>query len=292
MISNSATSSRLLLIDGSNLFYRAFFAITELSTHDGRPTNAVYGFIRMMRQLEREWRPSHWGVILDGGLSGERTALLPEYKAHRPAMPEKLKAQLPLFEDYMSRAGIPFEKRAGEEADDLMATLVRLGGVMSEILLVTSDKDFFQLATDRIGIVSPAKINARLGPGEIQAKIGVAPEAVVDFLALTGDTVDNIVGIPGVGPKTAALWLKQWGDWEGVFTHRNELTPVWREKLESFRDRIELNRNLIRLYDDRLPEVDWDRFRVQPESADRMLPFYEALEFESLARPLRDRQLF
>jgi len=286
------STSRLLLIDGSNLFYRAFFAITELSTRDGRPTNAVYGFIRMMRQLEREWRPSHWAVVMDGGLSIERTAVLPEYKAHRPPMPEKLRVQFPMLEEYLTRAEIHFEKHSGEEADDLMASLVRMGGGMSEILLVTSDKDFFQLATNRIGIVSPAKINARLGPAEICQKIGVAPEVVVDFLALTGDAVDNIPGIPGVGPKTAALWLGKWGNWEGILGHLDELKPVWCEKLKSCRDQVEVNRNLIRLYTDRLTEVDWDRFRVQPESADKMLPFYEAMEFESLARPLRERQLF
>jgi DNA polymerase-1 len=286
------STSRLLLIDGSNLFYRAFFAIAELSTRDGRPTNAVYGFIRMMRQLEREWRPTHWGVIMDGGRSAERTTLLPEYKAHRPPMPEKLKEQFTVWEEYLTRAGIHFEKRSGEEADDLMASLVRMGGAMSEILLVTSDKDFFQLATDRVGIVSPAKINVRLGPAEIVGKLGVAPEAVVDFLALTGDAVDNIPGVPGVGPKTAALWLGHWGNWEGILQHLEELKPVWREKLTSCRNRVEVNRNLIRLYGDRMAEVDWERFRVQPESADQMLPFYESLEFESLARPLRERQLF
>lgn len=286
------SSTRLLLIDGSNLFYRAFFAIAELSTRDGRPTNAVYGFIRMMRQLEREWRPTHWAVILDGGLSAERKELLPEYKAHRPPMPDKLKSQLPVLEEYLTRAGIHFERRPGEEADDLIASLTRLAEPLFEILLVTGDKDFFQLATERVGIVSPANIKGRLGPVEIREKFGVGPERVVDFLSLTGDAVDNIPGIDGVGPKTAALWLEKWGSWEGLLAHRDELKPAWRDKVLAFRDQVELNRKLIRLYGDRVPAVDWDLFRVQLESAERMLPFYENLEFESLARPLRDRQLF
>jgi DNA polymerase-1 len=233
------STSRLLLIDGSNLFYRAFFAITELSTRAGQPTNAVYGFIRMMRQLEREWRPSHWAVVMDGGLSAQRTAVLPAYKAHRPPMPDKLRTQFPVLEEYLTCAGIHFEKFPGEEADDLMASLVRMGGGMSDILLVTSDKDFFQLVTDRVGVVSPAKINARLGPGEICEKMGVPPEAVIDFLALTGDAVDNIPGVAGVGPKTAALWLGRWGTWEGILRHLDELKPVWREKLKSYQDQVD-----------------------------------------------------
>ena len=205
-------------MDGTAIAYRAFFAIRQLSTRAGRPTNAVYGFIRMVRQLEAAWRPSHWAVVFDGGLPAARMQLLPAYKAQREKMPDELRQQFAPIEEYLRRSAVATVRLEAQEADDAMASLTaRARADGAEVLLATSDKDLLQLVADGVAVVSPVAGGARMGPAEVEAKLGVAPGRVVEWLALTRDTADNIPGVPGVGPKTAARLLHDFGSLAGVW---------------------------------------------------------------------------
>lgn len=156
---------RLILIDGNNVLYRAFFAIRDLSTSGGRPTNAVFGFVKMLRQLRELHRPSHWMVTFDGGLPEERTELLEEYKAQRTPMPDSLREQVGVAERYLDCAGISWCRVDGQEADDVMASVLwRHAGDFDEALLATGDKDMYQLVTDAVRVVPVSGSGAPMGP--------------------------------------------------------------------------------------------------------------------------------
>ncbi|MBU0679778.1 MAG: hypothetical protein KJ626_16880 [Verrucomicrobia bacterium] len=196
--------NKLLLIDGHAFAYRAYYAIRDLSTRDGRNTNALFGFIKMVRQLEEHWKPTHWAVAFDAGLPEERVSIHSEYKANRAEMPDTLHEQFEYIEEYLGACGIMSVSISGQEADDCLATLgLRAVAEGAEVLIASSDKDLFQLVSRELSIVTPTKSNVRMGPEEVKDKTGVYPELIVPWLALVGDSSDNIPGVPGVGPKTA-----------------------------------------------------------------------------------------
>lgn len=279
---------RLLLIDGNGFFYRSFFAIRNLSTRDGRPTNALFGFIRACHQLLETLAPTHVVVAWDGGVPHARLSLVPEYKAQRPPMPDALRAQYPDIVDYLDRARIPMVRMEGEEADDVLASLsdwaVREG---SEVLMATSDKDMYQMVGDRTRIVPAAKDAALIDSDGVLEKTGVYPHQIVDWLALTGDTVDNIAGVPGMGPKTAARLLGRFESIDGLWRRMEEVEPVkLRQSLEEHREVVERNRKVVRL-DRGLPcSPGWTVMERRMEEAERMRPFYEKMEFHSLLKGL------
>lgn len=276
----------LLLLDGAALAYRAFYAIQNLSTQAGQPTNAVFGFIRMARQLAGRWHPTHWAVVFDAGLPAARMALLPTYKQQREKMPDPLRSQFPLIEEFLQRARIPALRVAGQEADDTMASLAA-HAAGAEALLATSDKDLFQIVSDRIAIVAPTAAGGRMGPAEVHAKMGVPPGRVVELLALTGDAVDNIPGVPGVGPKTAAKLLMEFGSLDGLWSHLDAVAgEKTRAALAAHRADVERNVQLIQLRTDLVERVDWETLRVQPPDVAALQNFFQTLELHSLAREL------
>lgn len=285
---------RLLLLDGANIYYRAFYAIAHLSNRNGCPTNAVYGFIRILRQLERQWHPTHQVVVFDGGIPESRKKLLPEYKAHRPPTPDLLKAQIPLIEEYLHCANIASLRVTGEEADDVFAAIaVKARGETEMISVVTSDKDICQIVTDKISIISPAKSAERLGPAEVKEKWGVDPLHICDLLALTGDSVDNIDGVEGLGPKTAARLLGEWGDVPTLLAHLDSLSSSGlREKLKNNRSKIERNMDLVRLRQDLPVECDWAAWCVKPGNREKLIAFYGKLDFSTLLSELQEQTLF
>lgn len=268
--------------------YRAFYAIQNLSTQAGQPTNALFGFIRMAGQLAARWRPTHRAVVFDAGLPAARMTLLPAYKQQREKMPDELRSQFPLIEDYLRRAGIATLRVAGEEADDTMASLAAHAlADQAETLLATSDKDLFQMVGERVAIVSPASAGERMGPAEVRAKMGVPPGQIVELLALTGDNVDNIPGVPGVGPKTAAKLLGEFGSLEKLFASLESVAgEKTRAALAAHRAEVERNVRLIRLRTDLVAGVDWDALRVQPAAAGPLREFFMAMELHSLVREL------
>ena len=287
-------SRRFVLIDGTAVLYRSFYAIRELSTSAGKPTNAVFGFVRMMKQVKDLWKPTHCAVAFDGGLPKERKALLETYKAQRPPMPDALREQIPLAEDYLNRAEVAWFRLAGEEADDVIASLADKAKHDCEaVLIATSDKDIFQLIDDKIKIVPVAGKEGLLDAGGVKAKTGVLPGQIVDWLALVGDSSDNIPGVPGVGSKTAAKLMEQFGGLDELLAG---LAMVQgdriRTALDQNRDLITRNRTMMRLRRDLDCPILWEKLEVRAPSPGRLLPFLETMEFHSMAKEIREAELF
>ncbi|MBQ7252884.1 MAG: hypothetical protein IJS32_09850 [Kiritimatiellae bacterium] len=207
----------LLLLDGNAFAHRAFHAVAPLNAPDGTPTNALHGFIHLFRALREQWLPTKIVAAFDGGKPADRMALCPAYKGQRKPMDEALKVQMPLIDGYLDAAGIPRVRLPHEEADDILSTLAaRAEAAGRDVRIATSDKDLLQMVTPRVWCVSPTKGGKPLDPAGVVAKLGVVPEKVVDYLALVGDTADNLPGIPGVGPKTAAKLLAVHGSLAAV----------------------------------------------------------------------------
>ena len=241
--------SRLLIVDGHAYAYRAFHAIRELRSPEGKPTNAIYGFVKMLEKMRAAVMPTHLIVVWDGGLSAERLAALPEYKAQRPEMPADLRPQLDGIVSFLAAAGIASYRADGVEADDYIATLARLAGADWNVVIASSDKDFMQLVSPQIGLLNPNdKTGTIWGCAQVLAKTGVAPEQVADWLALMGDAVDNIPGVPGVGPKTAAELLKQFGSVENLLARLAEVkSEKLRAALRAVAGDVVRNQKLVRL---------------------------------------------
>jgi DNA polymerase I len=284
----------LLLVDGNNVLYRAFFAIPDLSTRDGRPTNAVFGFIRLLRQMRDSWRPDHIVVAFDGGTPEDRKALLEGYKAQRKPMPERLKEQIPLVERYLDAARVSRLRIAGEEADDVIATLtVKWKNEFDSVLVASSDKDLFQLVDDRVRVAPVSGKGPAMGPADVELKTGVPPRLVRDWLAMVGDAADNIPGVPGVGPKTAARLLGEYGSVDGVYAHLDKMPPGrTRESLGASRELVQRNLLLMRLREGVNCGVELEGSRVAGEDRAAMLSLLEELEFTSLATEYRHDDLF
>ncbi|NKB25645.1 MAG: hypothetical protein GKR87_14990 [Kiritimatiellae bacterium] len=281
--------SSLLLIDGHAVMYRAFYAIKELTTADGHPTNAVYGFIRMLGQMQRVWNPTHWAVIFDGGLPEERMEILPTYKAQRDPMPDSLRQQFDLIDEYLALSEIPSICIENEEADDVMASLAdRAQQAGYLVFLATSDKDLFQAVNEKIFMVPPSKSDARIGVDEIIGKTGVGPEKIVEWLSLTGDASDNIPGVPGVGSKTASKLLNQFGSLDQLWKQlENVSSEKLKEALEEHKDSVIRNIQIITLRKEIDCPIDWNDLTVRDPKSDQLLPFFKRLEFDGLARALK-----
>lgn len=281
-------SPRLLLVDAMALAYRAFHAIPPLSARDGTPTNAILGFIKALGHLQERFRPTHQAVIFDGGLPAGRMELLPTYKAQREEMPDPLHRQLPLLDEYLDAAGIARIRVMDEEADDVMATLaVRTASGGGRVVLATNDKDLYQVVCDSIIMVAPVKEAPIMGSEEVEAKTGVPPEAIPAWLALTGDAVDNIPGVPGVGPKTAARLLKQFGSLDGIWTGLQDVSgDKLRESLRGAREDVTRNLAMVTLNTAiaDLPELDALGMKNGDVKALRELLI--RLDMPSLAPPL------
>lgn len=288
------SEGRLVLVDGTALLYRSFFAIPELSNRSGSPTNALYGFVRAMRQLREAWKPSHWALVLDGGLSKDRLALLGEYKAQRPKMPDALRQQVDTVGDYLDAARIAWFRIDGEEADDVIATLATAAaGRIAKTLIATSDKDMYQLVSDTCKVVPLSGPPKEMGSEAVAAKTGVRPRQVVEWLALVGDSVDNIPGVPGVGPKTASKLLAQFGSLNAMYDRLEEAgTPRIREALRAHRDVVFRNVAMVKLRRDLPVDIDWDALGVHEPDTGKLLEFYEAMDFRGLADELRQGGLF
>ena len=247
----------------------------------------------MLRQWERQWKPSHWAVVFDGGTPQERLDLLATYKGNRPDMPEALRQQFPLVEEYLEGARIARLRVEGCEADDVIASVAaRTLDAFEEILIVTSDKDFCQLVSEKIQMISPAKSEARVGIEDVVKRTGVRPERVVELLALTGDAADNVPGVPGMGPKTAARLLSQCDSLADLLSRPETVaSEKTRESLAQHRDRILRNLAIIRLRCDlQVPLSVADMEARMPDPA-VLLPFFEKMEFHGMADDLRTPSL-
>jgi DNA polymerase-1 len=282
---------RLLIIDGHAYAYRAFHAIRDLRSPAGRPTNAVFGFVKMLAKLRATVEPTHSIVVWDGGLSAERIARLPEYKAQRPGMPDDLKSQLDEIVHYLNAAGVVSFCREGVEADDYIACLARRAADAGmTVVIASSDKDFMQLVSARVGLLNPNdKSETVWTDGQVRAKAGVGPSQIVDWLSLTGDTVDNIPGVPGVGPKTAAELLNQFGSVAALYGRLDEVkSERLRTALRGAADAVRRNRELVRLRDDLPCEFLPDALAGKPADADRLRGLYQRWGFKGMLAALEE----
>ena len=282
---------RLLIIDGHAYAYRAFHAIRDLRSPAGRPTNAVFGFVKMLAKLRATVEPTHSIVVWDGGLSAERIARLPEYKAQRPGMPDDLKSQLDEIVHYLNAAGVVSFCREGVEADDYIACLARRAADAGmTVVIASSDKDFMQLVSARVGLLnSNDKSEMVWTDGQVRAKAGVGPSQIVDWLSLTGDTVDNIPGVPGVGPKTAAELLNQFGSVAALYGRLDEVkSERLRTALRGAADAVRRNCELVRLQDDLPCEFSPDALAGKPADADRLRGLYQRWGFKGMLAALEE----
>lgn len=289
---------RLLLVDGHAVLYRAFHAIRALSTRAGTPTNALYGFIRALNLLDKRWQPTHRAVVLDGGLPTFRMELLPGYKAQRKPMPEALRPQIALTMEYLALAGVPCARLDAQEADDVIATLAERAQHEddTEVLIASGDKDLFQLVNNRVALVDAFGKNepARFGADAVRAKTGVAPGQIPDWLALVGDSADNIPGVPGVGPKTAAELINRFGPITDIYARLDEVTSDRiRAGLDAARATVERNLRMVTLCRD-LPGVGTleTMRRGLPPSHAALRDFLARMEFHALLRELDEPTLF
>jgi len=285
---------RLLLVDGTQLFYRSFFGIKALTTREGFPSNAVFGFVRGIHQLIDVRSPSHLVVVWDGGIPAVRRNLLPEYKAQRPPMPDALRVQYASIVEFLECAEIPLIRIDQEEADDILASLVRWAEPEADqVMVVTCDKDLYQMVSDKTVMVGWGKEDKPAGRLEVFEKTGVYPEQIMDWLALTGDTVDNITGVDGVGSKTAAKLLAQFGTVAGIFNDIDAVQPDRiRERLIAGRKKVDRNLALVRLNTAINCSPGWDHLMIRPESPNKMRPFYARMEFHSLIKGCDQGELF
>ena len=289
------SQKRYVLVDGMALAYRSYYGVKQqLSTADGTPTNALFGFIRAVDQLRSRWQPTHLQVVFDGGIPERRRKLVPEYKAQRKPMPEEMRRQLPLIHEYLGAAETACLTVDGQEADDVLATLAsRAADEGAEVLIATSDKDEFHIVNETISIISTGKEAEKMTPGEVVQKTGVRPDQIVDWLALTGDAADNIPGIPGVGGVTAAAWLQLYGNLEGILEHVQSLKPIrFREVLTESRALLEKNRSMVML-DRRVDcSLDWEAASIKRFPGKALPAFYRKYELNSLCREIVQPDLF
>ncbi|MSU70100.1 MAG: 5'-3' exonuclease [Opitutaceae bacterium] len=289
--------AKWLLVDGFNLAYRCFFAIPELTRADGFPTNALHGWVKSLWKLEDQETPAATLVFFDLGGAKDRLALHPEYKSQREEMPEALVKQLPYVKALTRAMGFMGVEQDGMESDDLLASeAVALAGAGHEVLIVSSDKDFAQIVGDRIKILlPPPSANPKLGwrrldRAGVVGKFGVPPPQIADYLALVGDTSDNIPGIAGVGPKTAAKWLTEFGSLEAVIKHAAELTPErFRPAVAEGADKLRRNLKLTTL-NLTLPPVAAGKTAPKKEELFRLLGELEMKSSLAEARSRHDGQ--
>jgi DNA polymerase-1 len=273
----------MLIVDGHAYAYRAFHAIRSLNSPAGAPTNAIFGFIKMTQKMQAKLEPSHVAVVWDGGLAAERMADHPEYKTHRPPMPANLETQIDAIQGWLRAAGLSSLCHEGVEADDWIATIARDAARSMPVVIASSDKDFLQLISDRVRLLNPNDKTEKVwSADDVRAKTGVAPEQIVDWLALIGDSVDNIPGVPGVGPKTAADLLTQFGTVEALYSRLAEVkSDKLRASLEGARDLVRRNQRLIRLREDH-PAPALDSSVVQAPDLERLRALYSEWGFRSL----------
>ncbi len=286
--------SRLLLVDGLAGAYRFFHAIRGLSTKAGEPVNAVFGFVRMMQQLDRAWNPTHVAVVFDGGTPPARLALVPDYKAHRKPMPDDLKRQLPILNAYLAAAGIEALRLDACEADDVIATLARRAADAGcDVMIATGDKDLYQLVDGHVRIVSLAGEPTAMDAQAVEQKTGVRPVQIPDWLAMTGDAADNIKGVPGVGPKTAAKLLKTFGGLQALYEQLDKVeSPKLRQVLADSHGIVERNLKMVRLDCDVPGVPDWHPMQRKPSPVRSLLDFYRRYEFTAFANSLVSPELF
>jgi DNA polymerase-1 len=281
-----AKATKLWLVDGSSYLYRAFFALPPLSTTTGIPTGAVLGVLNMLNKLLKEESPELIAIVMDAPGRTFRDDLFEEYKAHRPPMPDDLRAQIDPLIEAIPALGLPLLRIPGVEADDVIGTLAaRAAKAGMKVVISTGDKDMAQLVDDDITIVN-TMFDTKLDRAGVKAKFDVLPTQIVDYLALVGDSSDNIPGVPKVGPKTAAKWLNEYGSLDEIIKHAADIPGKVGESLRDNLETLELSRKLATIRCDLELPLKPSELDRKPPDIETLTAFYKRLEMNSLLRQL------
>ncbi|MBN1518241.1 DNA polymerase I [Candidatus Sumerlaeota bacterium] len=282
-----ADQKRLYLIDGHSQIYKAFYAIRNLSNSQGTPVNMVFGFSQILQRVLKEFEPEYIAVIFDSPGKTFRNEIYADYKANRQAPPEDLSAQIPLVMRMLDAFGVPRMAREGFEADDLLATLAREGAQQGcEVYIISSDKDLFQLVNERVKVINIQNDKFTIiGADEVKEKMGVPPEQMLDLQGLTGDPVDNIPGVPKVGPKTALKLLEQFGSLDAVLERAEEITSkALRERIIEHAEQARISRHLAALDDSVELELGPEELIRGAEDRAELARFFAEMEFRQWMR--------
>jgi 5'-3' exonuclease len=287
-----ANAPRLILVDGSSSLYRAFFALPPLSNSKGTPTHAILGFTTMFLKLLREEEPDAVAVAFDGPGPTTRHLEFAEYKAQRPEMPEAMAQQIPYVHRVLAAMRVPVLMMPAEEADDILGSMaIRAAAEAYRVILVSGDKDLLQLVGEQI-VVRDTMKERTWGPAEVQERYGISPGQFPDLLALMGDSIDNIPGVPGVGEKTARDLLQRFGTLEAMIERSAEVgRPKVREALLARAEQARLSKRLATIRSD-LP-IPWpldDLYRKAPDLA-ALLALFRDLEFSRLVQQFSQPEL-
>ncbi|MFO0877838.1 MAG: DNA polymerase I [Gemmataceae bacterium] len=286
-MSSGVERGKLYLVDAHSLIFQVFFAIRGMSSPSGVPTNALFGFVRDLLFL-RGLQPDYLICAFDRHEPTFRSAIYPDYKAHREEMPSDLVLQIPLIQQATEAMSIPVLEVAGFEADDILATLARVGAERDlDVRLCTADKDCRQLLGDRVRIYNLRK-QEEFGPAELLADWGVRPDQVVDLQALVGDSVDNVPGVPGIGLKTGAKLLQEFDTLDNLLANIDKVAGAKKqESLRASADLVAVSRKLVRL-DQHVPlSYDWDNWRLRPMHVERLMAMCREWGFQGLAQQIR-----
>lgn len=282
--------TRLLIVDGHAYAYRAYYAIRQLRSPTGRPTNGIFGFVKAVERLRTLLNPSHEVVVWDGGLAVHRLDLLPNYKAQRPAMPEDLRSQVDGMVDWVVASGGVSQCYDGVEADDLIATLTSMAvKAGAQITIASRDKDFMQLVSEFVRLQVPGGGDQDTwGEGAVLSKTGVKPTQIVDWLSLVGDSVDNIPGVPGIGPKTATKLLVRFGSCERIIAAVDEIeSETLRTTINTSVETIRRNAKMIRLRDDLPCEIALQDLERRAPHINKLRELYGQWGFSTMGKGLQ-----
>ena len=276
----------LVLVDGSSYLYRAFHALPNLATSTGQPTGAIHGVVAMLKKLKEESKAELFAVVFDPRGKTHRDHWFPAYKAQRPSMPDELASQVPLLFQVIEALGLPKVVVDGIEADDVIGTLARQAATAGyQVVISTGDKDLAQLVNEDIHLVNTMD-DSRLDPAGVLTKFGVAPDRIVDYLTLVGDTVDNIPGVPKVGPKTAVKWLTQYGSLDAIIANAAAIAGAVGENLRGALAQLPLSKQLVTILDQL--DLDIPLATLTPRDPDiaALQTLYQQLEFKTWSRQL------
>ncbi|NQD36087.1 DNA polymerase I [Permianibacter sp. IMCC34836] len=271
----------LILVDGSSYLFRAFHALPPLTNSKGQPTGAAYGVVAMLKKLMQQHQPERIAVVFDASGKTFRDDMYPEYKANRPPMPDELRSQIKPLHELIRALGLPLVMESGVEADDVIGTLAKHAEARGlPVLISTSDKDMAQLVSDKVKIAN-SMTDTVMGIAEVIEKFGVPPERIVDYLALMGDSVDNIPGVPGVGPKTAAKWIQEFGSFDAVLARAAEVKGKAGENLRAAAATLPLSKALATIKCDCELPFDFDDLKPGTPNTDALRELYSDLEFKT-----------
>ncbi|MDB5336686.1 MAG: polymerase [Planctomycetaceae bacterium] len=279
----------IYILDTFSLIFQVFHAIgSEMTSPQGQPTNAVYGFTRDLNTLLKDHKPDYWLAAMDSPGEAVRSGWYPEYKTNRSEMPPDLRPQIPMIQQVLEAFGIPVIQHDGWEADDVMATVTKLAVAQGlDVILISSDKDCRQLLGPHVRMLNLRK-NTYFGVNELKSDWGITPEQAIDFQSLVGDSVDNVPGVPLVGPKKASALLLEFGDLEGVLANADKAPGAkLKENLKVFADQARLCKRLVRLYDDLPLAVDWNQARAGQLQHARLGELFTEFGFKRLADEIK-----